>query len=130
MGRKSQFFIIASVVILLNIVMMSQYITRSTFPVSERPLDEFSFARDMGSAVGDISRSASPYLLKRNLWAMSRYSRSATSWKFESSLCCGNVCDDCSGLNLANFTAPAGQKATIKVSSGKATISSSMTIKA
>lgn len=127
MDRRSQFFVISSVVILLNLVAMSQYIMRSTFPVSERPIDEFSFSRDLTSVIGDVSASAPPYLLKRDIWALDTHLRSATGWKFESSLCCGDVCE-CSSLNLASFTAPGGQSAAIKVSSDKAAISSSLAI--
>lgn len=127
--KKSQFFIIASVIILLNLVAISQHVIRSTFPVSSMPLDEFAFSRDVSLAVGEISRTAPAYSFKRDLWLLSEYSRSAGEWKFESSLCCRDACD-CPAVNLANLTATGGQGAILKINSEKAAISSSLVIKA
>ncbi len=127
MARKSQFFIIASVVILLNLIIISQQVIRSTFPVSERALDELAIGTDMGRSVGGISASP-PYLAKRDLVLLGDYLRSASSWKFTSSMCCEDSCD-CPSVNLGNFTGAQGEKAAIKISSDKASVAASVVIR-
>lgn len=124
---RSQFFIIASVVILLSLVIISQQVIRSTFPVSERPLDEFAFSLDLGKAAGDVSKSP-PYLVKRDLWLLTEYLKSASAWKFRSSLCCQDVCD-CPSVNLGNFTGTNGETAAVGISSDKSAIKFKLLIK-
>lgn len=124
---RSQFFIIASVVVLLNLVIISQNVFRSTFPVSERPLDEFAFSLDLGRSVGSVSGSP-PYLVKRDLWLLDRYLKSTSAWRFSSSLCCEDACD-CPSVNLGNFTSVQGEKAASRISSDKAQIASSLVIR-
>lgn len=127
MARKSQFFIIASVVILLNLIIISQQVIRSTFPVSERALDELALGADLGVSVGGIS-AVPPYLAKRDLRLLGDYLRSASSWKFSSSLCCEDSCD-CPSVNLGNFTSAQGEKAAIRISSDKASVAASVVIR-
>ncbi len=127
MKRKSQFFIIASVVILLNLIIISQQVIRSTFPVSERALDELAIGTDLGKSISGIS-SSPPYLAKRDLWLLGDYLKSASSWKFSSSLCCEDSCD-CPSVNLGNFTSAQGEKAAIRISSDKASVAASLVIK-
>lgn len=127
MARKSQFFIIASVVILLNLIIISQQVIRSTFPVSERALDELALGKDLGGSLGGISAS-SPYLVKRDLLLLGDYLESASAWKFTSSLCCEDSCD-CPSVNLGNFTSAQGEKAAVRISSDKASVSASLVIK-
>lgn len=127
MARKSQFFIIASVVILLNLIIISQQVIRSTFPVSERALDELALGTDISGSVGGISASP-PYLAKRDLQLLGDYLKSASSWKFGSSLCCEDSCD-CPSVNLGNFTGAQGEKAALRITSDKASVSASLVIR-
>ncbi len=67
-GRRAQFFIIASVIIILNLLAIGAIVRKSYSGNSERPSQEIAIASDFNRTVFEIYKS--PQAFRRNIQAL------------------------------------------------------------
>ena len=86
---KSQFFIIASVIVLLNLMMMSQFVRRTVINLHYTGAQELATAEDIRKAVAQIK--AKPEFYKRDMRLLEFALRRSTAFNFQLYFQCSNA---------------------------------------
>lgn len=99
---RGQFFIIASVIIILELMMLNQFFKQMDLQPAEAPLQEADFSDNFIHIVDNVL-SVPPYLLKKNLEVLETSLTDQTSMNFQLRFTCLDRYK-CSEINTANFT--------------------------
>ncbi len=106
---RGQFFVMAAIVLIFNLIVINQFIAKSAPPAPTEHFEELNYALTFEDNLRDVEASP-PYLLKRNIGLFHLSSRKATSRGFSVSVeCCKNnlclpTCADFPMTNMTNMT--------------------------
>jgi hypothetical protein len=99
MGRRSQFFIIAAVIVILNLLTMSAIVRKSYLGSPERPSQEIAIAGEFNSTV--VPLYSDPYSFKRNVKSFQLGIQKSSALSSQIYLTCEGQ-TDCSTIPVGN----------------------------
>jgi len=101
MGRRSQFFIIAAVIIILNLLAMSSVVRQGYRGSSIRPAQETSLVRDFNETI--VRLYSEPYSFKRNIESFQLGVQKGSGFSSQIFLLCSGK-PDCTQISVGNCT--------------------------
>lgn len=95
---KGQFFIMGTVIILINLFILTHFITESRVTTEPPPQDAFNFVSSYMSDLETVFEDSSPHMIPKNLNTYRSISREKSAWSYRLYDSCGD--DPCSEYSV------------------------------